>query len=64
MSASNIVEIVDDRDPRVKYIGPWRPGGSSEEFNGTTHGTSKEGSQVQFTFSGARACWNPHPRPS
>lgn len=48
------VETVDDRDPRVEYFGSdaWRLGGVRTEFNGTTHGTSVEGSQAQFTFNG------------
>lgn len=62
MSASNIVEIVDDGDPRVTYIGSWFLGGVIDEFNKTTHGTVKKGSQVEFTFTGTLAYWNPHPR--
>ncbi|KAF9457150.1 hypothetical protein BDZ94DRAFT_1176202 [Collybia nuda] len=52
MSDSN-VEIVDDRDPRVKYSDGWAPSGGNHEFGGTTHGTFLAGSKATFTFNGS-----------
>ncbi|KAI0700614.1 hypothetical protein BC835DRAFT_1411958 [Cytidiella melzeri] len=44
--------LIDDTDSRLEYSGKWFPGGVSEEFQDTTHGTSDPGSNVTFTFNG------------
>ncbi|KAK7040306.1 hypothetical protein VNI00_009774 [Paramarasmius palmivorus] len=48
------MELVDDRDPRVKF-GPkdaWFTGGVEDEHSGTTHGTDSANASMSFQFSG------------
>ncbi|KAK7040305.1 hypothetical protein VNI00_009773 [Paramarasmius palmivorus] len=48
------MELVDDRDPRVKFQpdGAWVMGGGEYEHSGTTHGTASGNAAMVFQFSG------------
>ncbi|GJE98629.1 hypothetical protein PsYK624_148630 [Phanerochaete sordida] len=52
------VTRVDDRDARVVYTGKFREEGKPPfEFNGTTHGTQRNGSTISFSFNGTNVAW-------
>ena len=48
------MELVDDRDPRVKFQpdGAWVMAGGEYEHSGTTHGTASGNAAMVFQFSG------------
>ncbi|KAG6906576.1 hypothetical protein DXG01_013086 [Tephrocybe rancida] len=46
------VSVVDDTSPKITYSNGWSNGGTSDEFNSTTHGTAIAGSQASYTFKG------------
>lgn len=46
------IEVVDDIDPRIGYLGTWQLGGVPGELHETAHGTIVKGSRVEFTFKG------------
>ncbi|KAJ8495477.1 hypothetical protein ONZ45_g12847 [Pleurotus djamor] len=43
---------IDDNDTRIHYSTGWTLGGSSHEFNQTTHGTNIAGAAFSFSFNG------------
>ncbi|KAG6910371.1 hypothetical protein DXG01_011086 [Tephrocybe rancida] len=47
------VSVVDDTSPDITYSNGWLNGGSSDEFNSTTHGAVTAGAQASYTFKGS-----------
>jgi hypothetical protein len=47
--------VVDDRDPRMQYVGDWWLGGRPEELDQTTTGTGTAGAVASFKFFGEQA---------
>ncbi|EMD35661.1 hypothetical protein CERSUDRAFT_116399 [Gelatoporia subvermispora B] len=43
---------IDDRDPRVSYIGKWSNGGTAANYQNTTRQSETLGSSIQFAFNG------------
>ncbi|KIP01874.1 hypothetical protein PHLGIDRAFT_324735 [Phlebiopsis gigantea 11061_1 CR5-6] len=43
---------VDDSNPSIGFFGSWVLGGSTHEYNGTTHGALTNGSGFNFNFTG------------
>jgi hypothetical protein len=57
MSLNSSQQIVDDTDPSIQYIPPgiWSAGagtGFEQNYNGTAHFTSTNGSMAKFNFNG------------
>ena len=49
---------VDDRDPRVRYVGTWIPAAADDRsYRGTEMYSNKAGDYVEFTFEGTGVCW-------
>lgn len=53
--ASRIV-LIDDSESNIQYTCAggvsWIPGGTSVEFNSTTHGTSSAACYISYNFTG------------
>ena len=47
-------EIIDNTDPRIKYVGAWRTNNPAGAYNGSEHLTGTKGDYYEFTFTGSK----------